>query len=138
MVHVADRGLTPVIPLAGVYKITKLLPAGNYEPEYEIHDAQLSYDRVVQEGQLCDDLSRMISRSTNEFFLLWAKLNTTMTRELQPTWTSFVAALEAELGRKNRENHQLRQDLEILRKRELSARQQLNHRAADEVDLQRA
>jgi hypothetical protein len=61
-----------------------------------------------------------------------------MTRELQPTWTSFVAALEAELGRKNRENHQLRQALEILRKRELSAWQQLNHRAADEVDLQRA
>ncbi|AWN43843.1 hypothetical protein [Methylobacterium durans] len=104
---------------AGSYEITNLLPAGSYEPSYEIHDAEQSYYWVVGEGQLCEDPSRVISHSTGEFFLLWAKMNVAMTRELQPTWTSFVSAMEAELSRKNHENHQLRQDLEMMRRREI-------------------
>ncbi|WP_336492607.1 hypothetical protein [Methylobacterium nigriterrae] len=122
----------------GGYEITALLQAGNHEPEYEIHGAEQAYHRVVGEGQLCEDPSRVTSRSTGEFFLLWAKLNVTMTRELQPTWTSFVSALESELNRKNHENHQLRQDLEIMRRREIAARQRLTRGTTDEAEFQRA
>ena len=56
---------------------------------------------------------------------LWAKLNVAMTRELQPTWTRFVSVLEAELGRKNYENHQLRQNLAFVQGREAAALQQI-------------
>src|SRR5215210_3019114 len=73
----------------GGYQIIHLLPADHCEPQYQIHHVQLTNDRVVGEGQLCEDRKAEISRSTGEFFLLWAKLNVAMTRELQPTWTRF-------------------------------------------------
>jgi hypothetical protein len=116
----------------GGYQIIHLLPADHCEPQYQIHHVQLTNDRVVGEGQLCEDRKAEISRSTGEFFLLWAKLNVAMTRELQPTWTRFVSALEAELGRKNYENHQLRQSLASAQRREAAALQQIERANARE------
>ena len=120
----------------GGYKIIYRLPADHCEPQYQIHSAEEGHDRIVGEGQICEDLRCEISRSTGEFFLLWGKLNVAMTCELQPTWTRFVSALEAELGRKNHENHQLRQSLEITRRRETAALQQLEHANAHKGQAQ--
>lgn len=38
------------------YTITYVLPAGDREPQYQIHNADQSYHRVVGEWQLREDL----------------------------------------------------------------------------------
>lgn len=40
----------------GGYEIIFLLPAGNREPQYQIRSMDQSYDRVVGESQLQEDL----------------------------------------------------------------------------------
>jgi len=40
----------------GGYEIIFLLPAGNREPQYQIRSVDQSYDRVVGESQLQEDL----------------------------------------------------------------------------------
>src|SRR4051812_34161003 len=116
----------------GGYQIIHPLPADYCEAPYQNHHLHLTNDRVFGGGQLFGDRKAEISRSTGEFFLLWAKLNVAMTRELQPTWTRFVSALEAELGRKNYENHQLRQSLASAQRREAAALQQIERANARE------
>jgi hypothetical protein len=122
----------------GGYDITELLPANHREPQYRIRSGGLADERIVGEGQICEDQKRGVPRSTDEFFLLWAKMNVTVTGEVQVTWTSFVSALEAELSRKNSENHQLRQTLAILRDREMAALQQAKRVRAQDLPVQRA
>ena len=119
------------------YDITQLLPADHREPQYRIYSGGLADERVVGEGQICEDQQRGVPRSTGEFFLLWAKMNVTVTGEVQSTWTSFVSALEAELSRKNSENHQLRQTLAIVRDRETAALHQPKRVHAQDVPVQR-
>jgi hypothetical protein len=41
----------------GGYAIVALLPNGADEPQYQISNADQSYDRVVQEHELTEDLS---------------------------------------------------------------------------------
>ncbi|WP_133239246.1 hypothetical protein [Microvirga sp. KLBC 81] len=40
----------------GGYEIVFLLPAGDREPQYQIRSADQTYDRVVGESQLQEDL----------------------------------------------------------------------------------
>ena len=40
----------------GGYKVVFLLPAGDREPQYQIRSADQTYDRVVGESQLQEDL----------------------------------------------------------------------------------
>jgi hypothetical protein len=40
----------------GGYEIVFLLPAGDREPQYQIRSADKTYDRVVGEAQLQEDL----------------------------------------------------------------------------------
>ncbi len=40
----------------GGYQITGLSPLGSAEPRYEIRNADQSYDRIVWEHELCEDL----------------------------------------------------------------------------------
>ena len=43
-------------PWRGGYEILALLPIGAHEPQYQIRNADQSYDRVVQEHELTEDL----------------------------------------------------------------------------------
>ena len=43
-------------PWTGGYAIVALLPDGTDEPQYQISDAGHSYDRVVREHELAEDL----------------------------------------------------------------------------------
>jgi hypothetical protein len=40
----------------GGYEIVSLLPAGHREPQYQVRNSDQSYDRVVWESQLQEDL----------------------------------------------------------------------------------
>jgi hypothetical protein len=44
-------------PWRGGHEIMALLPVGGDEPKYQIRSADRSYDRVVQEHELAEDLS---------------------------------------------------------------------------------
>lgn len=43
-------------PWRAGYEIVALMPAGAQEPKYQIRNADQSYDRVVQEYELTEDL----------------------------------------------------------------------------------
>ncbi|WP_144769071.1 hypothetical protein [Methylobacterium dankookense] len=106
--------------IAGYY-INELFPPNRREPQYRIYNAERTDERIVGEGEICKDQKRGAPRSTSEFFLLWAQMNVTSAGDAKAGWTSFVPALEAELERKNAENHQLRQSIGILRDRDATA-----------------
>jgi hypothetical protein len=43
-------------PWRGGYEIVALMPVGTDKPKYQIRNADQSYDRIVQEHELTEDL----------------------------------------------------------------------------------
>ncbi len=57
-VSYAEDGKPPL--WKGGYEIMRLHPVGNGEPQYAIRNSDQSYDRIVHEHELCEDLGARV------------------------------------------------------------------------------